>query len=63
MMYEVVVYNWLEQQYMDLLEKGMLELKANWFNNPPKFLFKKDRKLYETLLGMLTECYWQVEPL
>lgn len=62
MMYEVVVYNWLEQQYMDLLEKGMLELKANWFNNPPKFLFKKDRKLYETLLGMLTECYWQVEP-
>ena len=40
MMYEVIVYNWLEQQYLDLLEKGMLELKANWFINPPKFLFK-----------------------
>ena len=61
MMYEVEIYNWLEDQYKTLLEKGFLEVQSNWEKLPPKRMKSKDKKLYETLLTMFINDYYALD--
>ncbi len=52
-MYELKLYNYLEEQYNSLIREGVLQLDANWELHKPSFMRGKDKMLYETLLKEL----------
>lgn len=52
-MYELKLYNYLEEQYNSLIREGVLQLDVNWELHKPSFMRRKDKMLYETLLKEL----------
>lgn len=52
-MYELKLFNYLEEQYNSLIREGVLQLDVNWELHKPSFMRKKDKKYYEILLKEL----------
>lgn len=52
-MYELKLYNYLEEQYHTLIREGVLQLDVNWEMHKPIFMKRKDKMFYETLLKEL----------
>lgn len=49
-MYELKLFNYLEEQYNTLIREGVLQLDVNWELHKPFFMRRKDKKYYEILL-------------
>lgn len=61
-MYELRLYNFLEKQYFALIKDGILQLEANWNENPKSIKMKSfDQKFYSLLIAQFysgcTEIY------
>lgn len=52
-MYELKLFNYLEEQYNSLIREGVLQLDVNWELHKPSFMRRKDKMLYEILLKEL----------
>lgn len=52
-MYELKLFNYLEEQYNTLIREGLLQLDVNWELHKPSFMRRKDKMFYEILLKEL----------
>ena len=52
-MYELKLFNYLEEQYNSLIRDGVLQLDVNWELHKPSFMKRKDKMFYEILLKEL----------